>query len=314
MSLAESALQAFARRLLRLGRKGDVNAILRAIAAQEPVMARLLRDGILNAYLRTAKGIAREALPRQAPWASASGPPLPPPFGPASPFAAPEPSPIRFPGIEAAADWLQSRSIFTPDDFRELAEEAQRAAFAVARSASLDAVGKVRQAVRRNFQEGGTLKEFHEEVADSLHESMLAPHRVEALYRTHTGQAQAAGKRAVLDHPLVADEFPYLLFSATHDERTRPDHLKMEHWGQNGTAVYRLDDPVWQTLWPPMSWNCRCDVIPLSIEDAAQHGSREAARWLRTGIAPSELDWCKRPYPVTPPPGWPTHQGIVAVV
>jgi uncharacterized protein with gpF-like domain len=57
----------------------------------------------------------------------------------------------------------------------------------------------------------------------------------------------------VLEHPLVADEFPYRLCSATHDSRTREaSHLEMEKWGQNGTAVYRADDPMWDELWPPM--------------------------------------------------------------
>jgi hypothetical protein len=54
--------------------------------------------------------------------------------------------------------------------------------------------------------------------------------------------------------------------------------------------------------------------IPLSLEDAAEHGSIEARRWLKTGEPPVEVVWAKRPYPVMPPAGWTDHRGIVAVV
>ncbi len=130
----------------------------------------------------------------------------------------------------------------------------------------------------------------------------------------HTLQAAGAGQRAVLDHPLVADEFPYLLWSATHDTRVRPEHLKMEWWGPGECAVYRRDDPMWDTLWPPASYNCRCHATPLSLEDAVSHGSHEAREWLRTGRPPITPAWAARPYPITPPPGWPTGGRVGAVV
>jgi SPP1 gp7 family putative phage head morphogenesis protein len=313
----EAALLLFARRLLARAGK-DWRALLSALPQQEPVLARLLRDAILHAYVTSAKETARPALPRPVVAAGTEGSPLRPPFGPRGGTTGAgddgDDGPIRYPGLEAAANWLRNRRLVTADEFRELSADAQRAAFTVARTATLDAVERVRGAVVEAYEQGGTLKQFRAEVKDALDESMLSPARVETLYRTHVGQAQAAGQRAVLDRPLVGDEFPYLLFSATHDSRTRPTHLEMEKWGQNGTAVYRRDDPIWDELWPPMEWNCRCVVIPLSLEDAAEHGSLEARRWLKTGVAPVEVVWAKRPYPVTPPDGWPSHRGIVAVV
>jgi SPP1 gp7 family putative phage head morphogenesis protein len=128
------------------------------------------------------------------------------------------------------------------------------------------------------------------------------------MFRDNVGNATAAGQRAVLEHPLIADEFPYRLWSATHDERTRPTHRAMETHGQNGTAVYRSDDPMWDVLWPPCEWNCRCVCIPLSLEDAAREGSREAQKWLLTGTPPDAPEFAKVPYPIQPPEGWPSHR------
>jgi SPP1 gp7 family putative phage head morphogenesis protein len=306
-------LRAFARRLLARATKGDVDAILRTLARQEPLFANLLQKSIMAAYLREAKTTARQAGLFRAVTAS-DLPPLRPPFGPPPVGTSIDDfGGIRFPGIEAAADWLHSRQLMTPIDFAQLGEEAKAASFTVARSATLDAVRHVRDAVADAYQNGRSLGEFREDVKDALDQSMLSPNRVETLYRSHVGQAQAAAQRAVLDHPLVGDEFPYVLFSATHDSRVEPSHLEMEKWGQNGTAVYRRDDPIWDSLWPPMRWNCRCLIIPLSIEDAARHGSQEARKWLATGSAPQTPEWAARPYPVTPPAGWPSHRGIAAV-
>lgn len=106
----------------------------------------------------------------------------------------------------------------------------------------------------------------------------------------------AAKRRSKLMDPMVSEGSPYLLWSATHDGRVRPDHLVMESRGQNGTAVYRLDDPIWRKYWPPIDFGCRCVLISLSIEDAARHGSHEATEWMRTGRSPMKPEWAKKPY------------------
>lgn len=309
MLLLNQAVVAFARRLLaRSGNARSVEQLLKTLLENEPTLSGILRRAILQAYLNQAK---LTALPASL-QAFSNLPPLRPPFGPPT-IGQPEP-PIRWPGVEAAARWLYSRQLFTSDDFRQLDQQAQQAAFTVARTSSIDAVRSVQGALAEAVRTGQGLPDFRETVKESLARSALGEAGVETLYRTHVGLAQAAGQRAVIEHPLVGDEFPYLLFSATHDSRTRHDHLEMESHGQNGTAIYRRDDPIWQSLWPPMGWNCRCGIVPLTIDDAARHGSREAQRWLRSGTPPLTPEWAKVPYPVIPPPGWPAHQGIQAVV
>jgi hypothetical protein len=101
----------------------------------------------------------------------------------------------------------------------------------------------------------------------------------------------------------VRDEFVYLLWSATHDGRVDPDHLAMEKAGLNGTAVYRADDPIFNTHFPPIRWQCRCVVIPLSVADAAEYGCAEAKRWLETGEPPAQPEFVGE-VPAQIPPGW----------
>jgi hypothetical protein len=87
----------------------------------------------------------------------------------------------------------------------------------------------------------------------------------------------------------------------------------MESLGLDGTAVYRRDDPVWDLFYPPWGWNCRCVVIPLSVEDAAARGVKEAMEWMRTGRPPVVPQYVNPP-PFSIPKGWtPTGRRLTAV-
>lgn len=324
--------------LRRLGsrRRGQLVPLARAeLARVEPLLARTLKDAQVLAWLEAGRDTARPLNLRALPPAPISVPLLalqkpagplfvpqaevqkPPPEPPGGYFPDrpddPEP-PVRFPQVEKAARWLATRLDYTPDEFRQLDDEARTVAFTVAKAVTLDAVNKVRQALEVDVAEGGTLKAFRAAVADALGESALGKSQVEAIYRTAVARSYSAGQRAVMEVPLVADEFPYLLYSATHDGRVRPEHLAMERLGLNGTAVYRADDPVWNRFYPPWGFRCRCIVIPLSIADAAARGVREAREWNRTGIPPAVPEFVPAP-PFELPKNWiPTGQRLAAVI
>jgi SPP1 gp7 family putative phage head morphogenesis protein len=296
--------------------RGDLSteAARLIVGRYEPLLARTFRDALLASWLDAARQ-SSDVPGADDPNPAGQYPPLRPPFGPPSPDATPEPEPVvRLPLIEEAARHLVERGVMTPDDLDWLDQDARRTAFTLARTGSLDTLGKINDALAENTRDGGTLRDFRDRVREAAGNSMVSESKIEALYRTQQAQAYSAGQRAVLSDPLVSDAFPYFLFTATHDSRVRSDHLDMETHGQNGTAVYRADDPIWDTLYPPLSYNCRCVIMPLSVSDAARHGSREAQEWLRTGIPPQFPDWAATPYPVTPPPGWPSHLRITPVV
>ncbi|HYH66843.1 MAG TPA: phage minor head protein [Urbifossiella sp.] len=269
--------------------------VLAELAKAEPLLAAAARAGMLRAHLDAARESVRALrLPPTEP------PGDPPPTGLAFPDPPGGRPPVRFPQVERAAEFVRSRLATTPEAFALLDADAQRAAFTVARAATLDAVEKVQAAVADDVARGGTKKEFAAAVREALGASALADGQIEALYRTHTARAYSAGQLDVLDHPLVTDEFPYLEYSATHDGRVRAEHLALEKMGLDGTAVYRRDDPIWQRFYPPWGWQCRCVVIPLSVEDAAARGVKEAIRWRDTGEPPRRPQWVKPPLPTKP--------------
>jgi len=227
-------------------------------------------------------------------------PPPPPPPPSARPTAGGDGPVIRLPVVEAAQRDLAERQVLIREDFDRLAEASRRSAFTVARVQSLDALERIRVALVADVNEGGTLGAFRDQVEQVLGESMLSAAHVETVYRTNVGAAYTQGLMEVLQHPLVSDEFPYLEYNAVHDSRARPEHRAMETLGIDGTNVYRRDDPSMRKFLPPWDYNCRCAVVPLSIEDAAAKGVAEAREWLQTGVPPARPAWVAPP-PFDPP-------------
>lgn len=295
----------------------------RLILQSEPDRERILSQSLLAAYFQPSETLVPEAIAKPPVPPLILPAPLPTPFappmtktGPIGPLGPPKPpalllipSPesgpeIRFPMIERAAQRLYERQVFTRQDFDNLGVEAKRQAFTVARVQSLETLGRLQDLVGKATSEGHTLREFQRGAADVLaNDSPLTDAHIETVFRTNLATNYSVGQRELLEHPLIADEFPYVLWTATHDTRTRKDHLAMEKAGLNGTAVYRRDDPLLRSVWPPAGFNCRCHVIPLQREDAARYGVHEAQEWLRTGERPERPAWVKS-VPIELPAGW----------
>lgn len=313
--LTEDARRGLARLAKLYGRSGAFLRHATALLARaQPGLSARLHAAQLYAWGHAATAVLADA-PQAGPHALAAPahrPPAPPGRPPIVDPRDPHPA-FVFPAIAAARHHVQTRIPYTHAEYDRLDGEARHVAFTVARVQTESAARAVRDAVHADVERGGTLPEFRAAVEDALAGSGLSGPQVEAIYRTHVGRAYAAGQAAVLHSPAVRSAVPYLLYSAVHDSRTRPEHRALEAMGLDGTGVYRADDPVWDSYYPPWAWNCRCHAVPLGVADAAGYGVREAQEWLRTG-SPPRVPQFARPPGFALPRGWtPTGRRLAHV-
>lgn len=80
--------------------------------------------------------------------------------------------------------------------------------------------------------------------------------QIEAIFRTQTQLAFAAGNAEIMQEPEVDDILWGYKYVTAGDDRVRDSHIALD-----GVTLPK-DDPWWQTNTPPNGWSCRCQVIP----------------------------------------------------
>jgi SPP1 gp7 family putative phage head morphogenesis protein len=160
-------------------------------------------------------------------------------------------------------------------------QAAQARAFTVAKAMRLDILQTIRDELQTVLDEGMMLRDFQKDLEPKLkalgwwgnHEIVDAdgvvssvqlgsPWRLRTIYETNMRTSYEAGSYREMMESM--DDAPYGQFMAVLDQNTRPTHRAL-----NG-LVFRLDDPFWDTHWPPLDWGCRCSVRQLSDRDVAK--------------------------------------------
>ena len=109
----------------------------------------------------------------------------------------------------------------------------------------------------------------------------------ENVYRTNTASAYHEGMIAQTRDDDVADLIAGLMFSAVMDSDTRPNHAAAHNFAAPA------DSNVWEHLRPPLGFQCRCEVSPLTFPQAKQlgllnrHGTLDA-RAIPRGAGPDK--------------------------
>lgn len=198
-----------------------------------------------------------------------------------------------------------------PEDFYKLGAAAKQQAFTISGDLENASLEKLRDLLGDTLQHGGSLQTFSRAAHAAFETLPISETHLEQVYRNATNESYSQGMERVLDHPIVADGFPYRLYVPIHDARARHEHRALEKLGIDGTAVYHKDDPTWLRFRPPWDWGCRCGWVAISIKTAAKMGVREAQEWLSTGVEPAHP--AVNPPPFSPPASWDRAQGALSV-
>jgi SPP1 gp7 family putative phage head morphogenesis protein len=179
-----------------------------------------------------------------------------------------EPKPFAVAPLEAI-DFMRKKLNVPTRTWTDIWQQEHSAAFVVAGAQSDALVADFHGAVTKAIAEGITLEEFRKDF-----DRIVAQHgwsyngsrgwRSRVIFQTNLRTSYAAGKWDQIQQ--VKDDRPYLRYVAVMDDRTRPEHAA---WHD---TVLPVDDPWWQTHFPPNGWNCRCTVQNLNERDLARYG------------------------------------------
>lgn len=146
--------------------------------------------------------------------------------------------------------------------FEELPQEIRSLSFTVSNLETLRQIEMVKRSLDNAIEQGHSFKTWRDNLDLDVLKS-LSEARLETVYRTnvHTVYNQSTRFNAS-----TSGSTNYLMYTAVGDSRTRPEHMRLD-----GT-IKRADSAFWDTYTPPLGYNCRCGIIPLSKSDAEERG------------------------------------------
>jgi len=184
---------------------------------------------------------------------------------------------------EAAVRFLESKGYAITWDWHEMLDEARARAFTVAKVTRIDMLQDIRAALGKSLKDGLTLRDFQKSltpllqakgwwgkqiIVDSAGNAEVvqlgSPRRLKTIYQTNLQSAYMAGRYQAMK--ASADSHPYWQYVSVLDGKTRPSHRAM-----NG-RIFRHDDGLWNTSFPPNGFNCRCRARPMSEFSVAREG------------------------------------------
>lgn len=181
--------------------------------------------------------------------------------------------------FEEALEDLVSR---TPKTVRRASERtAQRIAelygasegriIAFTRSAEAAVTKRAQEFLAQAFREGLTENEAGRGLVESIDEVRKRTRKwsegyARMVFRTNVNSAATAGRFRQMQDPDIRAVIPAAAFTAVGDGDTRDNHDAADG------LIFKVDNPIWNQIAPPLGYNCRCGVRMMSIPILASMG------------------------------------------
>ena len=186
---------------------------------------------------------------------------------------------------EKAIEFFTAKGYATSWNWWDVWESAHARAFAVAKAVQADVLESIRGALDQALADGRTRREFARDLEPRLRAlgwwgrqvvvdpdggaekvQLGSPHRLRTIFDSNMRSTfGAARQRQQMEN---ADSRPFWMYDARNDNRVRPSHAALDG------RVFRADDPIWKTHYPPNGWNCRCRVRALTAKQVRARGLR----------------------------------------
>ena len=125
---------------------------------------------------------------------------------------------------------------------------------------------QLHEEIRVAIADGETLNEFRDrldDIFDNFGITETNPYHIETVFRTNTSTAYMSGKYFAGRE--LGDKLWGYEYVAVMDSRTRDEHAAL-----HGTRAPK-NDKIWDDIWPPNGFNCRCDVDEIYDFESERH-------------------------------------------
>jgi len=170
--------------------------------------------------------------------------------------------------FDAAIEAIEKRSPVPREEWEAMTALEREAAFTVAHVTEAEVLQQVLDAVESAVRNGTDLEQFKDDIYAQLVESWGGeiPGRLSTIFRTNLMTAYGEGRHSIMSSPTVKQARPFWRYDATMDDRIDDECEELDQ------TVLPVDDPFWASHTPPLHYNCRCVIVPLSQEEADEEG------------------------------------------
>jgi SPP1 gp7 family putative phage head morphogenesis protein len=190
---------------------------------------------------------------------------------------------IPLPPAEAIA-YFRRKGLLPSFAWEDVWQEEHARAFTVAKAVQREVLEDIRAALDRALSEGRTLEQFREELTPLLQArgwwgvqemtdpltgeagpvQLGSPRRLRTIFEVNMRSAYQAGRWERIER--VKATMPFLRYVAVQDDRTRDEHRAWHG------VVLPVDDPWWNSHYPPCGWRCRCTVTQMNGRTLERRG------------------------------------------
>ncbi len=208
---------------------------------------------------------------------------------------------IFLPPTDTVKVWQERGELKPTVRWSEMMHQEHASAFTVAKIAKLDLLRNIRASLDNVIVNGGTFEQWKADILPELKKQgwwgvvqdgeltgtdekiIVNDRRLRTIYRTNTRMSIAAGRWR--RYQAEKKSFPYLRYRSDHPRK----HPRQQHLGWHG-LILPIDDPWWQTHFPPNGWGCNCIVEQVSeamMKRSGWHVSQPPAEGPRIPFYPA---------------------------
>jgi SPP1 gp7 family putative phage head morphogenesis protein len=181
-------------------------------------------------------------------------------------------------------EWFRSKGHVISWNWRDVWKGAHAQAFTVAKAVQLDVLTDLKDSVQRVISSGVPKAAWVREMSTRMRAKgwwgkqqrtnpttgkvetvqLGSPHRLETIYRTNAQVAFQTGRYNTQRG--MQRVRPFWQYVAVLDSRTRETHAALDK------KCWPASSPVWDTIYPPNGYNCRCRVRALTPAELVRKG------------------------------------------